>query len=74
VTLDFLKSSIGADMARVDEVLRDSLASDVVLIRQIGEYIVGGGGKRLRPALLLLVARACGDPAATGTRWRRSSR
>jgi octaprenyl-diphosphate synthase len=62
VTLDFLKASIGADMARVDEVLRASLASDVVLIRQIGEYIVGGGGKRLRPALLLLVARACGDP------------
>jgi octaprenyl-diphosphate synthase len=62
VTLDFLKASIGADMARVDEALRRSLASDVVLIRQIGEYIVGGGGKRLRPALLLLVARACGDP------------
>ena len=62
MTLDFLKASIGADMARVDGVLRESLASDVVLIRQIGEYIVGGGGKRLRPALLLLVARACGDP------------
>ena len=62
MTLDFLKPSIGAEMAQVDRVLRDSLASDVVLIRQIGEYIVGGGGKRLRPALLLLVARACGDP------------
>ena len=62
MTLDFLTASIGADMARVDAVLRGSLASEVVLIRQIGEYIVGGGGKRLRPALLLLAARACGDP------------
>ncbi|HQU48838.1 MAG TPA: polyprenyl synthetase family protein, partial [Casimicrobiaceae bacterium] len=49
-------------MARVDAVLRQGLASEVALVRQIAEYIVGGGGKRLRPALLLLAARACGDP------------
>ncbi len=47
-------------MAEVDRVLRESLGSEVVLIRQISEYIVGGGGKRLRPALVLLTARACG--------------
>ena len=47
-------------MAEVDRVLRESLGSEVVLIRQIAEYIVGGGGKRLRPALVLLTARACG--------------
>ena len=47
-------------MAKVDRVLRESLTSEVVLIRQISEYIVGGGGKRLRPALVLLAARACG--------------
>ena len=40
--------------------LRESLDSDVALIRQVAEYIIGGGGKRLRPALLLLTARACG--------------
>ena len=40
--------------------LRASLDSDVALIRQIAEYIIGGGGKRLRPALVLLAARACG--------------
>ena len=34
--------------------LRSALSSDVVLIRQVAEYIIGGGGKRLRPALLLL--------------------
>ena len=62
MTLDFLKASIGADMARVDAVLRESLSSEVVLIRQIAEYIVASGGKRLRPALVLLAAKACGDP------------
>ena len=47
-------------MAAVDRVLRASLASDVVLIRQVAEYIIGGGGKRLRPALLILCAKATG--------------
>ncbi len=60
VTVDFLKPVIGADMAEVDRVLRESLRSDVALIRQVADYIVGAGGKRLRPALLLLAARACG--------------
>jgi len=48
------------DLAAVDRVLRESLSSDVVLIRQVAEYIVGSGGKRIRPALVLLAARACG--------------
>jgi octaprenyl-diphosphate synthase len=60
VTLDFLNPVIGNDMAAVDRVLRESLSSDVVLIRQVADYIIGGGGKRLRPALLLLAANACG--------------
>ena len=47
-------------MAAVDGVLRRALSSDVVLIRQVAEHIIGGGGKRLRPALLLLTAGACG--------------
>lgn len=46
------------DMAAVDALIRRRLASDVVLINQVAEYIVGAGGKRLRPMLLLLAAGA----------------
>jgi len=49
-----------ADMAAVDALIRTRLASDVVLINQIAEYIIGGGGKRLRPMLHLIAARAAG--------------
>ena len=48
------------DMEAVNSLIRDSLDSDVVLIRQIAEYIIGSGGKRLRPMLVCLSARACG--------------
>lgn len=48
------------DMASVNSLIRESLDSNVVLIRQISEYIIGSGGKRLRPILVLLAARACG--------------
>jgi octaprenyl-diphosphate synthase len=54
------KLSVAADLAAVDECIRERLASDVALVSQVGEYIVGAGGKRLRPVLLLLVAGACG--------------
>jgi octaprenyl-diphosphate synthase len=49
---------LAADMKAVDAVIRDRLHSDVALVRQVAEYIVAGGGKRLRPALLLLTAGA----------------
>ena len=48
------------EMSQVNELIRNSLDSDVVLIRQISEYIINSGGKRLRPMLVLLAARACG--------------
>lgn len=50
--------SIAADMQAVDGVIRQRLYSDVVLIRQVAEYIIHGGGKRLRPALVLFCANA----------------
>ncbi|MEW6293831.1 MAG: octaprenyl diphosphate synthase [Pseudomonadota bacterium] len=51
-------SLITNDMQAVDAVIRARLFSDVPLVRQIAEYIIAGGGKRLRPALLLLSAGA----------------
>jgi octaprenyl-diphosphate synthase len=47
-----------ADMRAVDSLIRRRLTSDVVLVNQVAEHIVTGGGKRLRPMLLLLAARA----------------
>ncbi len=59
-TLTDILSPIESDMTAVDRLIRESLSSDVVLINQLGEHIVAGGGKRLRPALALLSARALG--------------
>lgn len=56
-----LLAPLASDMEEVNRVIRRSLSSDVLLINQIAEYIIGAGGKRLRPALLLLVANALGD-------------
>lgn len=53
---------IAHDMQQLDALIRARLDSDVALIRTIADYIVGAGGKRLRPAVLLLVARALGAP------------
>lgn len=47
-------------MAQVDAVIGQQLHSDVALVNQIGHYIVGSGGKRIRPRLLLMVAAALG--------------
>ena len=44
-------------LAATDRLFRDCLASDVPFIQKSGEYIFDGGGKRMRPALLLLCAR-----------------
>ena len=55
-----LTQLIAADMAAVDQVIRTRLHSDVALVNQVGEYIVNSGGKRLRPALVILSARAFG--------------
>lgn len=55
-----LFAPIAADMQAVDAVIRSRLHSDVALIRQVAEYIVQSGGKRLRPALVLYTAGAMG--------------
>jgi octaprenyl-diphosphate synthase len=49
---------IEGDMARVNACIQDRLKSDVVLVNQVGQYIIHSGGKRLRPVLHLLTANA----------------
>lgn len=51
---------IGEDLINVELQFRKDLESDVPLIRKVGEYVLSSGGKRVRPALLLLAARLCG--------------
>ncbi|WP_396266998.1 polyprenyl synthetase family protein [Ideonella sp.] len=51
---------MAAQMAKVDDVIRARLSSDVALIEQISHYIIGAGGKRIRPRLVLLFAQALG--------------
>ena len=48
------------DLARVEELFAEQVRSDVRLVSEIGGYIREGGGKRVRPALLLLASRLCG--------------
>ena len=58
MAIDQIKKLIGPDMEAMDEVIRVKLHSDVVLVRQVGEYIINSGGKRLRPALVILSSGA----------------
>jgi octaprenyl-diphosphate synthase len=56
-------SPITADMQQLDQVIRTSPHSEVGLINQISDYIINAGGKRLRPALVILTSRALGATA-----------
>ncbi|MBI5451192.1 MAG: polyprenyl synthetase family protein [Gammaproteobacteria bacterium] len=55
-----IRSLVSTDLAAVDALIRQRLHSEVVLVNQIGHYIINNGGKRLRPLLALLCAHACG--------------
>jgi octaprenyl-diphosphate synthase len=58
--LEDIRELVADDLVNVDRVVTERLASDVVLVNQVSKYIVGAGGKRLRPLAVLLAARACG--------------
>jgi octaprenyl-diphosphate synthase len=60
MNIDDLYKLIGDDFRRVDDIIKTRLSSDVVLINQLGHYIVSSGGKRLRPVIMLLSSRALG--------------
>ncbi|MCC7410994.1 MAG: octaprenyl diphosphate synthase [Gammaproteobacteria bacterium] len=55
-----LNAVVADDMAAVDRMIRSRLHSEVALVGQLGHYIIGSGGKRLRPMVALLSARAHG--------------
>lgn len=59
-SLEAIRALLGEDWPAVNTLIRTSLASDVVLVNQVAAHITGGGGKRLRPLIVLLGARACG--------------
>lgn len=58
--LNTVQRLIADDMQAVDTLIKTRLHSEVVLVNQLGHYIVSSGGKRLRPMLHLLCARAAG--------------
>ena len=68
--LEAIRELVRPDLEAVDTAIRDGLKSVVPLVDQIAEHIIAGGGKRLRPLLVVLAGRACGsgsDPAAAGS-------
>ena len=60
--MDFktIQALVAEDMQGVNGAIRQYLHSDVVLINEMANYIINSGGKRLRPMLAVLCARACG--------------
>lgn len=58
MTVEDVYRLIEADRSAVDNVIRQRLHSDVVLVNQLSHYIINSGGKRLRPMIVLLSARA----------------
>lgn len=55
-----LKKPVSADLEAVDELIISSLSAEISLVQDVVKHIVQGGGKRLRPLLVLLCAKACG--------------
>ncbi len=60
IDFDVIKNLTAVEAKAVDQLIINELSSDVILINQMSHYIIGSGGKRLRPMLLLLVAKALG--------------
>ena len=51
---------VDSDFSAVNQLIVDSLSSNVPLVEEISSYLISAGGKRLRPLLVLLAAKACG--------------
>lgn len=63
IDIKSILTPIQADMRKLDEVIEQSLRSDVALINQISQYLIQAGGKRIRPALTFLIAGAIQEPS-----------
>ena len=63
--LQTVKALVQDDLVAVDAVIRASMKSTVPLVDQVAEHIIAGGGKRIRPLIVLLAARACGYRGAS---------
>src|SRR5579871_6374562 len=59
MTLEEIRSLVQSDLESVNRVIRARLKSAVPLVDQVAEHIIAGGGKRLRPLLVVLAGRAC---------------
>lgn len=60
MTLDDIRALTADDMQAVNQLIETQLHTNVALIDQLSHYIINSGGKRLRPMLTLMAARACG--------------
>lgn len=60
MSISDIRELVEVDARAVDSLVLERLGSDVALINELGRYIINSGGKRLRPLLVLLAARACG--------------
>jgi octaprenyl-diphosphate synthase len=60
MTLEEIRALVQPDLSGVDKVIRSRLRSEVPLVERVAEHIISGGGKRLRPLLVVLAGRACG--------------
>jgi octaprenyl-diphosphate synthase len=60
ITLDHIQAEVVDDLLRIDHVISVNLHSEVALVDQVAQHIIRSGGKRLRPLLTVLSARASG--------------
>jgi octaprenyl-diphosphate synthase len=68
MTLEEIRGLVAGELAGVDGVIRSRLDSSVPLVSRVAEHIVGGGGKRLRPLVVLLAAHAAAARPLSGMR------
>lgn len=67
-SMDALAALAAPDMARVDALILERMASDVPVIPQLAEHLVAAGGKRMRPLITLAAARMLGDDVSAAVK------